>query len=121
MADSLFEVVIILNDNSKICIHHNYIDEHSKFAKSSGEYFYNIYDNNKDTILEIFKKSGITSINIVNIYLISPLNIKEAYNKYYNLYKTLILNDDSKINLIQGYKNYNIIVNHKNEIQNIQI
>lgn len=118
--DSCMFVIIILNDNSKICIHHNMLDEYNMLAEFSGEYFYNIYDNNKDTIVKIFEKSGITSINIVNIYLISPLDIKESYNKYYNLYKTLILNNDSKINLIQGCKNYDIIVNHKNEIQNIQ-
>lgn len=122
--DSCMFVVIILNDESKICIHHNMQDELPALAmddKNNEVFFFNFYEQNLYCIINILNRSSVNNDNIKHIYLISPMDIQSVYVKYYNLYfKNLVLENPNKITLIQGNSEYNIIVNDNNEILNLQ-
>lgn len=123
--DSCMFVVIILNDESKICIHHNLQDEMSFLATDVidgvDNHFFNFYEQNLYSIDNILNRSSVNNGNIKHIYLISPMNIKSDYENYYKLYfENLVLENPNKITLIKGNAEYNIIVNDNNEILNLQ-
>ena len=106
--DSCMFVVIILEDESKICIHHNILDIYKEYNEVEGKYYFNF--SNLDNLEHIIKNSTIGEIK--EIYLIG-----EDIERYETLLAYYLKLKNPLIKIIE---NGHFIVNNNNEIIKIE-
>jgi hypothetical protein len=120
--DTCMFVVIILNNGSKVCIHHHLQDEQNddnpEYFTTEGQIFKNFYENHPENIITILNNSGISNENIIKIYLITEH--LSAYDKYTRIYYELVDGnpDMDKFVNIDG-QSLDIIVDASNNILKI--
>lgn len=128
--DSCMFAVIILDDESKICIHHNVIDSFDFPGSVTNDNIY-IKRNSTDVTFnlnEILNRAKLSSSNIKRIYLITRDEDSYDGTDNYglggirNIIKTYNdISSDKIIKIIDSkVKGYDIIVNDDNNILNIK-
>jgi hypothetical protein len=111
--DSCMFVIIFLNDDTKICIHHNILDD-SENVSVMGGIFKNM--SNYTKLKDLFSNSCIDERVVNKIYLC--FNNKENHEYYNNLikiYRSLCPN----INILSNYTRY--LVDNNNDVYALKI
>lgn len=115
--DSCMFVIIILNDNTKICIHHNVYDnleDFSSLEELGGKYYKNM--SNYTILREIFANSCIDKRIVNKIYLC--FNNKNDHYDYNNLIDMYCSLSSEKYKLV-NYKRY--LVDNNNDVYGLKM